>query len=206
MTENDKPMFAKMLSKLMVLTGQPKPQVDVIEIWFDFLKEIPIETIGHGITKYLDDPQAAQFPPTAAKIRAFSKSLTLYTDFKPTPDAVIAAARDPKTPLGVIARIKIGSWDLDNRGSMPASAHSFYLRERAQEVIQDLHTTQARALNGEYTRHELTIMAKYSVDPEQPFANGLPKPNREALARIGQIRAETGLKSKTNKNLSLPTG
>lgn len=172
MTENDKKLFAKMISKLMILTGQPEPSAKIIEIWFDFMKELSIETIGQGITKFLDDPEASQFQPTAAKIRAFSKSLSLEKYFEPTPEAIIAAAREPKTPLGVLARIKIGSWDLNNQDS-------YYLRQRAFEVIQDLPEWQARAVRMEFTQHEIRTMAKFKISPNQPFATGLPKPHQK---------------------------
>ena len=171
----------------------------VIEIWFDFLKDLSAQNIGQGIAKYLNDPEASQFPPTAAKIRAFTKSLELVTDFKPTPDAIIAAAREPKTPLGVMARIKIGSWDLN-------SGDTFLLRQRAHEVLQVLPDWQRRASQGDYSPHELKTMAKYQVDPNQAFCNGLPKPNQESMLRIAEIRKEIGLGEEKSKNLSIPTG
>lgn len=125
--------------------------------------------VESAIHDHVFDRERGRFYPTLADIAEKIESKSLVTEFKPTPDAIIAAARDPKTPLGVLARIKIGSWDLNNQDS-------YYLRTAAHGVIQEIPAWQTRAQSGNYSAHEIEIMEKFSVSPAQPFAIGLPPP------------------------------
>ena len=95
----------------------------------------------------------------------------------PSHAEIIALAQNPTTPLGVLARIQIGSFDLNNQDS-------FYLRQRAGEVILKFDEYMDKCESFGYTEHELSTMAKYKVDPTMPLAKGLPSPNENSLKRL----------------------
>lgn len=71
--------------------------------------------------------ERSSFPPTPGNLIEHLQG----DNQMPTPDQIIAAARLKKTPLGVLAAIQIGSYDLE-------SQDAFYLRQRAHEVLQQL--------------------------------------------------------------------
>ena len=97
-------------------------------------------------------------------------------------DMIIAAAKLKETPLGCLCSIHIGSWDLNNQDA-------FYLRQRAAECLQLLPQWKARAVNGDYSDHEIYVMIKYRIHPLSPFSFGLSAPAHSTglMARFSDI-------------------
>lgn len=170
MDNQDKPAFSELISGLCDVYGKEPPQGMAMDIYFNALREYPIEHIQQAANKHVQDPKSGQFFPKPAD---FIRHLTVG---ELTTDQIISAARLKQTPLGILCRIHIGHFDLEHNADM------FYLRQRAEECLQLLPEWKARAKVGEYTDHEVSIMLKHKVNPLKPLFDGLPPPaNREAL-------------------------
>jgi len=127
---------------------------------------------------HLQDTEAGKFYPKAADLIKHIDGGEITSDY------IVAAARLADTPLGVLARIHIGTWDLDN-------LNSFDLKQRAAECLQLLANWKARAMEGEYRDHEISMMVKHGVSPTQPFAMGLAGPQNapKLVSRIMKVSA-----------------
>ncbi len=182
MIDSELPMLSKLLDsarRTIEPLKEHKPiAAAVVKTYFELLNEYSFEQVAGGLKAHLKGPSGQYFPKPADIIRHIHGS-------EITADEIVAAAKIHKTPLGILARIHIGTWDLNNMDG-------FYLRQRAQEVLQLLPEWKARALEGKYTEHEISIMLKHKVNPVQPFSNGLQPPrNRGALAKYARYISET---------------
>ena len=100
-----------------------KPSDIMIKMTFAALSEYSLEQVNHAVMKHI---QSEKWMPKPADIIKHIEGGAL------TADEVIAEARLKRTPFGVMAAIHIGSYDLTHQDS-------FYLKQRAQEVISQLH-------------------------------------------------------------------
>ena len=163
MNDHDKHDFKKLFDDMADYYDKPKLSQGVLGIYFAALDKFSFEQVSHAANKHVLDDKHGPFFPKAANIVSHLEGST------PTTDGIIAAARLKKTPLGILCCIQIGTMSL-------ASGDSFHLRQRAEECLQLLPEWKARALSGDYTDHELSIMVKHDVDPCQPFTIGLAPP------------------------------
>jgi len=169
MTDADKPQFIALLKGLSEYYQRETITLVAAQIYFDSLKRYRFDQISSAVTLHVQNTENGQYYPKVADI------VRLIDGKEITADELIAAARLKQTPLGILCRIHIGSWDLEY-------AKDFYLRERAQECLQLLPEWRRRAQAGEYTQHEISIMLKHKVDPAARFHHGLPAPaNAEKL-------------------------
>ena len=177
MDDRDKRDFKDLFDSVCEYYGQNKPSRNNLALYFNILQPYPLNSVRQAFQEHMSDTSEGQFFPRAANLLKFLKGVDLKED------DIIAAARLAQTPLGIKARIHIGSWDLNN-------ADGFYLRSRATEILQLLPQWKAEAMAGEYSNHEISIMLKHGVNPGQPFAHGLPAPtNTQELAlRIEQVK------------------
>lgn len=153
-----------------------------LQIYFSALSRFTIDQVQEAISLHIQDSKSGQFYPKAVDIIRHLEGGDLTTD------KVISEARLKRTPLGVLCAIQIGSWDLKNQADM------FYLKQRAEECLQLLPSWKSRALAGEYTDHELSIMLKHDVNPAAPFQAGLPAPEcASQIAKRASTIAETPL-------------
>ena len=134
-----------------------------VMMYAEDLQEYSMDQIIAAIKDHRRSPDGGQFYP---KISDLIKRLE---GGEITEDMIIAAAKNPETPLGCLARIRIGSWDL-------SSADSFYLRQRAAECKFALPEWREKAKAGSFTDHEVSVMLKYNVNPSAPLHNGLAPP------------------------------
>jgi hypothetical protein len=182
--QNDFKSMMAMLSSVYSKAVTP----DMIKAYWMMLGEYPSEVVNQAAYKHMKDPKSGQYFPKPADLMRYIDGGDINADM------ILGLARLKDCPLGVLSAIHIGSYDLDNQDA-------FYLRQRATECLHLLPQWKARAQNGDYTDHEISIMAKYKVDPCRPFANGLNSPdNKGALAdRVAGI-----VNSERHKFLMLP--
>lgn len=149
-----------------------------LKIYWQSLKSYSDEQIQHAVSKYISQENCQFFPKPGELI-------SLIEGGKPTTDEIISSARLANSPMGILARIQIGTWDLNNQTDM------FYLRQRAEECLQLMPDWKARAMRGEYTDHEISIMLKHNISPVAPFVAGIAPPSRtqELLARARSVKA-----------------
>ena len=149
-----------------------------LQAYWMILGKYPPKQIQEAAMKHMEDPKQGTWMPKPADILKYINGVELNTD------NIIAMARLKTCPLGIMAAIRIGKFDLDNQDS-------FYLKQRAEEVLQLLPEWKAKANNGEYSEHELRTMIKYDVNPTSPFHAGLLPP-REAYAIGMKVSALPG--------------
>lgn len=171
MNSTDKRAFKSLMDGLSEYYQRENLSNVALGIYFDALARLEFEQISYAASKHVQSA-SGQFYPKAADFIRHIEGHGL------THDQIIAAARMAKTPLGVLCRIHIGHFDLEHNSDM------FYLKQRAEECIQLLDEWKRRALAGEYTDHEISIMLKRGVNPTSPIHDGLPAPtNRQAISQ-----------------------
>lgn len=121
-----------------------------LKLSFAALAEYSIDQIRWALTRHIKDPIAGKYPPIPAHIVA------QIDGTPPTADEVIAAARLAQTPLGVLAKAHIGSWDLSN-------LDHYQLRARGAECLQLMPSWQEKIRTGAYSDHEKRLMNKYQI-------------------------------------------
>ena len=167
--DNQQEQFRKTMAMIAALYDKEIVGPKLQAYWL-ILGKYPAEDVQVAAMKHMEDPKSGTWMPKPADILKHINGQELTTD------QIIAMARLKNCPLGVMAAIQIGSYDLDNQDS-------FYLKQRAEEVLQLIPEWKEKANNGDYTEHQLRTMIKYNVEPASPFHAGLLPP-RESY-RIG---------------------
>lgn len=157
---------------------KPKLSNNILLVYFESLGSYSIEQVSQAISKHLQDPDKYNTFPKIADFKRILDGGEL------TPGMIISAAKLKRSPLGILARIHIGTWDLNNLGS-------FELKQRAIECQELLPAWKERAANGEYSDHEISIMIKHDVSPAAPFTNGISGPT-DLIAMTNRIEKVTG--------------
>lgn len=198
MNNSDKQRFKDAFEELDAYYRSKNPMTNMgLRLYWATLCEYSIEQVLSAITSHVGDPSCGEFFPKASDI------VRQMQGGKITQDMVISAAKLAKTPFGILCAIHLGSHDL-------ANADAFQLRQQAQECLDLLPEWRAREAAGEYSDHELEVMAKRKVNPMQPFMVGLPSPqanqnlearyyitmNRQAAEADDLLRLEAPAQSK----------
>lgn len=176
--QSDKYAFKEILDGVSEMYQRKEPISSVaMQLYFSALEKYSIGQVTGAISCHISDPKHGSFYPKVSDIVRHIEGGEVTTDM------VLSAARLKESPFGILCRIQIGTWDLDNQKDM------FYLKQRAQECIDKLPEWKSRALGGEYSDHEISIMLKHDVSPVSSFMPGLQSaPNHEALlARVDII-------------------
>jgi len=164
MNDNDKHEFLEFINDVYEYYRVKKPSPNVLKIQFEVLRPLSISQIRKSIYSYMRINENSQFLPKPGEIIKILYGKNLNSD------EIIACARIAKTPLGILCRIQIGSWDLNN-------CSISVLRGRAQECIQKMDEWKNRAFLGDYTDREIRLMLKNRVDPTKPFHDGIEVPD-----------------------------
>lgn len=165
MNHSNKIEFRELIDGLCEAYGKDKMSAMGVRIYFDALVRFDIEQIMTAASGHLNDTKHGTFFPKVADI------VRQIEGGEVTTDEVISAARLKSTPMGILCRIHIGTYDLDSQTDM------FYLKQRAQECIDLLPEWKRRAAAGDYSDHEISIMLKHEVDPTMPFRVGMARPS-----------------------------
>lgn len=189
MDNNDKKQFKELFDGLSeYYQSKEKLSKMALQIYFDSLIRFEFDDIARAVSAHVVKPDSGKFFPRAGDLMAYLEGGEV------TADIIIAAAKLGNTPMGILARIHMGTWDLKY-------SNSFDLRQRAQECLILLPEWKARADVGEYTDHELSIMMKYHVDPRWSFSLGASGP---AVSGFLDARIEEILQSDRHKMLMEP--
>ena len=181
MDNSDKIKFKELMDGLTEYYQIKSPKLEklsviALQLYFGTVKSYSLEQVMEAASKHMGDAKRGMFFPVAADL------IIQLEGGEITAEMIVAAAQLSETPLGCLARIHIGSWDL-------SGADAFFLRQRATECLQFLPDWKGRAARGEYSDHEISVMLKYKVSPTAPLAFGLAAPaiNNELLARTKEI-------------------
>lgn len=169
MNDSDKHAFKELLNTTSRYYGSNLLKNRELLIYWEFLAVYSIGQVETALAEHIKTPGSGRFFPKVADI------IEHLGGGKLTAEKLIAAARLADTPLGVLCRITIGTWDLNN-------SSDYYLRQRAEACLAKVEEWKLRATNNQYTDHEISVMLKLGVDPGAPFYHGLPGPtNTEAI-------------------------
>jgi len=168
MDSGDKKNFLRLMNAVTEYYGRPPMSELVVTMYFSGLVQYSYVQVECSVNRHI---AKSEFIPKIANIVKGIEGGEITTD------KVLAAARLTDTPMGVLCRIKIGSYDLNNQKDM------FYLKQRAEECILVMEEMKAKAANCQYSDHEISMMIKHNVNPCDPFMRGLSAPqNTEELA------------------------
>lgn len=166
MFDSDKKQFFELIMGFAELYRlKEKPSQMAVRLFFGALSDYTIDQIMSAADIHA---KKSKFFPTPADF------ITILDGGEITQSEIIAMARLAKTPLGCLARIHIGTWDLDTQ-------NAFYLADRASECLALLPEWRSAAKNGDYTDHQLSVMLKHNVNPVSAFADGIAGPANPAL-------------------------
>jgi hypothetical protein len=178
MNDSDRPAFAKLMDMVCTGYGESPLSPDKLKTWFNFLRAVPLSQVENGLHCHMKDKFIGHRFPNPIDVIRNSQSSFNVQELKP--DEVLAMAYSPKTPLGVLARISIGTYTLHNEPD------PFTRKQAALVFLQKLPEIVDRIQDGGYTPHEIAIMEKLSVSPKAPIYHGLPSPSQEAIACISK--------------------
>lgn len=177
MDTTDRAEFRGFIDGLCAAYSREKLPMMAVQIYFDALSKYPLSNVMASASAHLTDVERGTFFPKVADIVRGIEGGTVTTD------SVISQARLANTPMGVLCRIQIGTFDLNNQTDM------FYLKQRAQECIDLMPEWKARAATGDYSDHEISMMIKHDVNPADSFTLGMvPAPNKALNHRAGMIK------------------
>lgn len=180
MDNSNKSEFKATLDGLSEYYQKPVLSVVAMQLYFASLEEYDISQIHSAIGKHLKNPKNGQFYPKAADLAGHIEGGVV------TADMVLAAARLKRCPMGVLAAMHIGSYDLEHNND------PFYLKQRAEECIQLIPEWKHKMDSGDITDHTVDTLLKYGVSPTQPFREGLAPPvhSQDMANRIGHSQGE----------------
>ena len=152
MIENDFDNFSQAWSGAFELCSRGRSASPAaINLAFEALSAYPLDRVTQALTRHIRDPDAGRFGLTVADV-------VLQLDGpKPTADQVLAAAMKPTTPLGVLCRIEIGSWNLGN-------LNNHQLKPYAEQCLARLDEWRARLAANDLAPHELDAMKRLGVE------------------------------------------
>jgi len=169
MNINDRAEFKSFVDGLSAVYGKEKLPMMAVQIYFEALSKYSLSSVMAAASAHLSDVERGTFFPRVADFVRNIEGDAI------TADQILAAARLADTPLGVLARIQIGSYDLNNKTDM------FYLKQRAEECLQLLPEWK----KGNYTEHQISEMLNKGVNPAEPLFIGAQKPaNHRDLAAL----------------------
>lgn len=170
MDNNDKKQFLELINSISGLLQKDPLNEMALNLFFNLLTDYTYEQVEYAVGMHLKSSTGQFMVKPADIIKHLSIGQISHEE-------VISEARLKITPFGVMAAMKIGSWNLDN-------LNNYELKAYAQEVIHLLPGWQETKAKGNYTDHEMLILMKYDVNPSEPFMNGLPVPDNISDLRI----------------------
>lgn len=150
MKARDKQAFVQTLTAISELYGKALSSAG-LQIWWAALEHYSLAQVQQALSNHAKDPDRGQFMPKPADV------VRQIDGGRPSPDEIIAMALNPTTPLGVLCRIEIGSWNLQNWTAEK-------LRPLAQVCINKLPEWHKRIESQKLLAHERQAIAKYCAD------------------------------------------
>ena len=162
-------LFRDLMNATTEYYGKPQLSSPLLGMYFNGLTSYTFDQVQYAVSRHLGNTKNGQFMPKIGDIVRHIEGEDVSID------QVIASARNPLTPFGVLCRIEIGTSDLDN----PINA--FYLKQRAQECIDLLPEWRRMAADGTYNNHAISVMLKHKVNPHGAFMKGLAYPAKSVI-------------------------
>lgn len=154
MTDNDFDDFAEAWAAAFELCSRGKlPSPGALSLAFEALQPYPLEQVTQALTRHVRDPDNGRFGLTVADVVRQIDGPTM------TVDQVIGAAMKPTTPLAVLCRMEIGSWNLGNFTAQQ-------LKPYAERCIALMPEWKQRLAAGELAEHERLAFERHRVQAD----------------------------------------
>jgi hypothetical protein len=147
MKARDKQAFAQTLTAIADLYGKDISDAG-LGIWWSALEHYSLAQIQQALSNHARDPDRGAWMPKPADV------VRQIEGGRPSPDEIIAMALNPTTPIGVLCRMEIGTWNLQNWTAEK-------LRPLAQVCIHKLPDWHSRIKADKLLGHERRAVAKY---------------------------------------------
>jgi len=147
MKARDKQAFAQTLTAIADLYGKQISNAGM-RIWWTALEHYSLAKVQQALSNHAQDPDRGQFMPKPADV------VRQIDGGRPSPDEIIAMALNPTDPIGVLCRIEIGSWNLQNWTADK-------LRPLAQMCIKKLPEWHEKLRKDKLLKHEREAVSKY---------------------------------------------
>ena len=171
MDNSDKKAFLELMNATSEYYQKSVLSPVALKIYFSGLQRFTYEQVEGALGQHISCGDQGQFYPKVVDIVKFIEGGKLTTD------QILAMARICDTPLGVICRRHIGSFDLEHQTDM------FYLKQRAEECLQLLPKWKEDYNNGDLSNNLIECMVKYGVSTSNPLCAGLQPPKSSEAVR-----------------------
>ena len=141
--------FAEIVTAMSEVYGKTISKSGLM-LWWQVLEDYTIDQVRQAFAAHARDTERGTWMPRPADI------IRHIDGEKPNVDQIIGMALKPSTPLGVLCRIEIGSWNLENWTADK-------LRPLAQACLEKLPELKARVAAAEFAEHEIAALERYGI-------------------------------------------
>ncbi len=178
MNDNDRENFANIMNLACQSLSKPEFTGDALELYYNILADHSFDDVQKALFKALSDEESKYGISPALIVKHLGVRQKRPINWQD----VIEMARQPKTPMGVMARIHIKSYYLN-------TCENIAIKHRADTFLDGLEEMKARALAGDYTQHEIVCMIDHGVKVASPFMEGMPNIGDNEALRAKYDRA-----------------
>lgn len=168
MNDDDYDNFVDAIDRTCKVIRKPAiEEDDVLDAWFEVLRKYDFKQVTDALSALCVHPQSSYGITTALVVECMG----IKEERELTWKGIIALARKPDhlaSPISVLARMHIKTFNLNEKQDRE-------LHYLAQEFLDDLPEIKARALAGNYSEHEVSVMIERGVRPTASFMAGMPE-------------------------------
>ena len=168
MTKHDIVEFLKVVAEYQ---RHSMPSPAIMSVWYGAISDFEKQAVYGAYSDFLQGDEG-KYPLTISHI---TSRLQPSSDLSPAD--VIALARAKDTPVGLLANMAIGSFDLNN-------LDDHKLASRAKGFLMKLPSIKDRMKKGLYTRAEIERMVANVIDPSGETGLGFAPVNPNLPAKI----------------------
>ncbi len=172
MNDNDKSAFKQAMNTCCDVLGKPHFDTSALRVYFAMLEAYDINAVQQALYSVLKDNESSYGLKPALILKHLGESCRELSW-----QDCLKEAREPTTPMGILCRIHVKTFNLDNN----EDSKNKYL---ALSFMDDLKDHKERALRGDYTVHEVRCMTEHNIHCGMPFMKGMPAPSGEALDKL----------------------
>lgn len=144
--------FAELITGVAEMYGKPISKAGMA-IWWNCLQDYEFDDVRHAFTAHARDTRRGSWMPKPADI------IRQIAGETPNVDQIIGMALKPSTPLGVLCRIEIGSWNLENYTTER-------LRPLAERCIAKLPEWSEKINAGQFADNERLALERYGLQAD----------------------------------------
>lgn len=169
MTPDDYSGFCSSMKMLSSAFPSWKVTGEDLDCWFTMLTDYELQPITAAFRSIVMDTSRGTFPPTMAEVAG---KLSGGTQNISRPH-VLNQLDNPSTPIGVLARVHVQSFD--------RQAGGYQLKEAVDRFVDLIPELEQRIADRGYKQAEIEAFKKYNVSPRAQFGRSVKTPQSENL-------------------------